>query len=97
MIAPMQTPEVKNIEEGSWVCVAKSVTKLVLHKLSNVPHSPQYYWTYRPAGDTEPPTSLGEHVRWDNPSLPLLDFTAPVHIYIWAQGFPGKIRVDIYL
>lgn len=96
MIAVMKKPEILQIETNKWVCVAHNATQLTLHKLSSVPHMPQYYWTYRPAGSEEVPTSFEESVCWATASLPLLDFTGPVDVYIWAQEFSGKIRVDIY-
>ncbi len=88
----MPNPATLATPEGQWTIVATGTTSGQLHKRTN---GPVYLQTYRLTGQAAP-SSKGEGVLAFETvdSLPISALAA-IDVYIWADGKPGSVRVDL--
>jgi len=91
----MKNPEIVDIPQEQWVLVAEGIKQGQLHLRPRVTNAPQYYWTYCTPEGGPPTEGVETGIVWDYPTHDV-SYPTPVNIYVWAQTFPGKIRVDFH-
>ena len=85
----MADPIIVTCAEDAWTQVATNITTAIIHKKIT---TPQYYHTYRLTGGTAP-TDLSDGIVLVDQSVEY-NHSAPIDIYIYAQGAAGSVRVD---
>lgn len=88
----MPNPATLACPEGQWTIVATGTTSGQLHKTVN---GPVYLQTYRLTGAGAPQGKAEGVVVLESEESVAISALEAIDVYIWADGKPGSVRVDL--